>query len=211
MQQRRICRFPVISSPCCSERNRPDVVAKREAWPDSVASIDLDKLVFLDESGVNTNMSRRYARAYGGERATDAVPLNKGQSTTIRSSVRMDGTTVPMVFPGAINREKFKEYLRDYLAFSLRPGDVVIMDNLPCHKVMGVAELIEAAGAFILYLPPYSPDLNPIEMMWSKIKAYLRMVKARTTDALLSAIPLAFSKVIISDIQGWFAGAGYSS
>lgn len=156
-------------------------------------------------------MSRLYARASGGERATDSVPLNKGQSTTILSSVRLDGTTVPMVFPGAVNREKFKEYLRDYLAHSLRPGDVVIMDNLPCHKVAGVAELIESAGAFVLYLPPYSPALNPIEMMWSKIKAYLRMVKARTVDTLLSAIPLAFNSVLISDIQGWFAAAGYSS
>ena len=116
-----------------------------------------------------------------------------------------------MVFPGAVNREKIKEYLRDYLAHSLRPGDVVIMDNLPCHKVAGVAELIESAGAFVLYLPPYSPDLNPIEMMWSKIKAYLRMVKARTVDTLLSAIPLAFNSVLISDIQGCFAAAGYSS
>lgn len=156
-------------------------------------------------------MSRRYARALGGNRATDAIPLNKGQATTILSSVRSDGTTVPMVFPGAVNREKFKEYLRDYLAASLHPGDVVVMDNLPCHKVAGVTDLIEAAGVSVLYLPPYSPDLNPIEMMWSKIKAFLRMVKARTVDALLYAIPLAFRTVNISDIQGWFAAAGYSS
>ena len=187
------------------------MIEKREAWPDIIAAIDLNKLVFLDESGVNTNMSRLYARASGGTRANDAVPLNKGQSTTILSSVRANGTTVPMVFSGAVNREKFKEYLRDYLAASLHSGDVVIMDNLPCHKVVGVSDLIEAAGASILYLPPYSPDLNPIEMMWSKIKAYLRMVKARTVDALLAAIPRAFSSVAASDIHGWFAAAGYSS
>lgn len=173
--------------------------------------MDISKLVFLDESGVSTNMSRRYARAFGGERAVDAIPLNKGQSTTILSSIRMDGTTVPIIFPGAVNREIFKEYLSDYLAASLRPGDIVIMDNLPCHKVDGVTAIIEQTGASVLYLPPYSPDLNPIEMMWSKIKAYLRMVKARTSDALLAAIPLAFATVSVSDVAGWFSTAGYSS
>jgi len=172
--------------------------------------MEVSKLVFLDESGVNTNMSRRYGRAFGGERSTDAIPLNKGKSTTILSSVRADGTTVPMVFPGAVNRERFKEYLRDYLVPSLRPGDIVVMDNLPCHKVDGVAHLIESAGAHLLYLPPYSPDLNPIEQMWSKIKAFLRMFKARTVDALLGAIPTAFSLVSVSDIFGWFSAAGYS-
>lgn len=183
---------------------------KREAWEDITDTIPLEHLVFLDESGVNTNMSRRYARALGGERATDAVPLNKGTSTTILSSVRLDGGTVPMIFDGAVNRERFKEYLRECLAPTLRKGDVVIMDNLPCHKVDGVKGIIEQAGATVLYLPPYSPDLNPIEMMWSKIKSFLRMVKARTLDSLLTAIPLAFSSIQISDIFGWFTACGYS-
>lgn len=185
-------------------------MAKRETWGDIIGKIPLDKLVFLDESGVNTNMSRRYARALDGERAVDSVPLSKGVSTTILSSVRADGTTVPMVFAGAVNRELFKEYLQDYLSATLQPGDVVIMDNLPCHKVEGVREIIERAKASILYLPPYSPDLNPIEMMWSKIKAFLRMVKARTIDSLLEAIPLAFSSIQVSDIIGWFSASGYS-
>jgi transposase len=185
-------------------------VGKRGAWTENQAEMDTSKLVFLDESGVNTNMSRRYGRALGGERAVDAIPLNKGQSTTILSSIRLDGTMVPMIFPGAVNREIFKDYLRDYLAQALRPGDIVIMDNLPAHRVDGVAELIEETGAHVLYLPPYSPDFNPIEMLWSKIKAYLRMVKARTVDALHSAIPSAFSTVSTSDIRGWFNAAGYS-
>lgn len=183
---------------------------KRETWGDITEAIPFEHLVFLDESGVNTNMSRRYARALGGERACDAIPLNKGVSTTILSSVRADGTTVPMTFSGAVNRERFKEYLREYLAPTLREGDVVIMDNLPCHKVEGVKSIIEQAGATVLYLPPYSPDLNPIEMMWSKIKSFLRMLKARTLDALLAAIPLAFASVRVSDILGWFAASGYS-
>lgn len=174
------------------------------------SQMDISKLVFLDESGVNTNMSRLYARAEGGTRANDAVPLNTGVSTTILSSVRISGETIHTTFSGAVNGERFKEYLRDFLAGSLHTGDIVIMDNLRSHKVAGVAELIEATGAMILYLPPYSPDLNPIEQMWSKVKAYLRMIKARTVDSLLDAIPYAFSTVAVSDIVGWYNASGYS-
>jgi transposase len=155
-------------------------------------------------------MSRRYARAIIGQRANDGIPLNTGKSTTILSSVRLDGTTVPVVFPGAVNQVKFKEYLRDYLVPTLSPGDVVIMDNLRTHKVDGVAALIQSAGAFLVYLPPYSPDFNPIEEMWSKIKAYLRKVKARASDTLEIAIADAFALVSISDILGWFSHSGYS-
>jgi transposase len=172
--------------------------------------MDVDKLVFIDESGSNTNMSRLYARAKGGERANDHVPLNTGETTSILSSMRLDGETVYTTFSGAVNGERFKEFLREFLAPTLRPGDIVIMDNLRSHKVLGVAEIIESAGATILYLPPYSPDFNPIEQMWSKIKAYLRMVKARSVDALMRAIPLAFQTVCTSDIAGWLNHTGYS-
>jgi transposase len=172
--------------------------------------VDARQLVFLDESGVNTNMSRRYARSAVGQRANDGIPLNTGKSTTILSSVRLDGTTVPIFFAGAVNREKFKEYLKDHLVPTLKPGDIVIMDNLRTHKVDGVAELIQSAGAFPVYLPPYSPDLNPIEEMWSKIKAYLRKVKARTSGALEKAIVDAFACISVSDIFGWFSHSGYS-
>lgn len=187
-----------------------DVVAKREIWQESQLEMDVTKLVFLDESGVNTDMARLYARAPGGERAVDAVPLNTGISTTMLSSVRMDGELVFTTFPGAVNGEKFKAYLEDFLIQTLRPGDIVVMDNLRSHKVSGVIELVESVGATVLYLPPYSPDLNPIEQMWSKIKAYLRKVKARTVDALLSAIPVVFASVLSSDILGWFSACGYS-
>jgi transposase len=118
--------------------------------------------------------------------------------------MRLDGETVYTTFAGAVNGEKFKEYLRELLVPTLRPGDIVVMDNLRSHKVSGVAEIIESAGATVLYLPPYSPDFNPIEQMWSKIKAFLRKVKARSVDALLEAIPLAFDTVCLSDIEGWF-------
>ena len=172
--------------------------------------MDIGKLVFLDESGVNTDMARLYARAMGGQRVYDGVPLNTGISTTILSSVRLDGEFVYTTFSGAVNGERFKAYLRELLVASLRPGDIVIMDNLRSHKVNGVVEVVESVGGTVLYLPPYSPDFNPIEEMWSKIKAYLRMVKARTVEALLEAIPLALSTVIVTDILGWFHHCGYS-
>ena len=172
--------------------------------------VDAGKLVFLDESGVNTNMSRRYARSIIGQRANDAIPLNTGKSTTILSSVRLDGTIVPVLFTGAVNRDRFLDYLKEHLVPTLQPGDLVIMDNLRTHKVDGVATLIQSAGAVPVYLPPYSPDLNPIEEMWSKIKAYLRKVKARSSDLLVQAIKDAFSTVSVSDIFAWFEHAGYS-
>lgn len=193
-----------------SERDRPDVVAKRESWKENQEELDINRLVFLDESGVNTNMTRRYGRSFQGTRVHDSAPLNKPKSTTILSSIRADGSTVPMVFSGALNRERFKEYLKEYLLPTLKPGDIVIADNLRAHKGDGVEELVASVGAVILYLPPYSPDLNPIEKLWSKIKAFLRMIKARTVDALLEAIPLAFSSISEQDAIGWFSSSGYS-
>lgn len=125
------------------------------------------------------------------------------------SSIRADGSTVPMIFSGAVNRERFKEYLKEYLLPALKPGDIVVADNLRAHKGDGIAELIASVGAVMLYLLSYSPDFNPIEQMWSKIKAYLRAVKARSVDALLAAIPLAFDSISPSDARGWFSHAGY--
>jgi transposase len=167
--------------------------------------------VFIDESGVNTNMSRRYARSLRGSRAHDAIPLNRGNTTTIVSSVRLDGTTVPMLMDGAMNGVKFKDYVENHLAPRLSKDDVVVMDNLPCHKVAGIREAIEGVGAHLAYLPPYSPDLNPIEEMWSKIKAYLRKVKARSQNRLLPEISNAFQLVCPDDVQGWFRHSGYAN
>jgi transposase len=166
--------------------------------------------VFLDESGVNTNMTRHYARAKSGQRANDHIPLNTGKTTTIVSSVRTDGTTAPLFLSGSLNGAIFKEYIEQRLVPTLHVGDIVVMDNLRSHKVSGIKEAIEKAGAHILYLPPYSPDLNPIEQMWSKIKAFLRKVKARSVDVLLTTLPAAFDAVSIQDILGWFHLDGYS-
>jgi transposase len=131
-------------------------------------------LVFLDESGVNTSMTRLYGRAQKHDRVIEAVPDTRFHRTTILSSVRLDGQTIPFVFEGALNGDIFRLYVTQLVAPSLNPGDIVIMDNLSSHKVSGIVEAIETVGAFVLFLPPYSPDLNPIELMWSKIKAILR-------------------------------------
>jgi len=172
--------------------------------------MDSTKLIFLDESGVNTGMTRLYGRAFEGERVVDYIPDVRFQRTSILSSVRLDGSYVPMIFSGSLTGELFKEYLKKFLVPTLKPGDIVIMDNLSSHKVAGVNEIIESAKAKIMYLPPYSPDLNPIEQMWSKIKAYLRKIKARTKDTLYAEIKNAFNIVSKVDILGWFGCAGYS-
>jgi len=172
--------------------------------------MDRDKLVFLDESSINTGMTRLYGRAPANKRVVDYTPDVRFERTTILSSVRANGDIVPLVFEGALNGELFKEYISNCLVPTLKSGDIVVMDNLSSHKVKGVIEPIIDAGATVLYLPPYSPDLNPIEMMWSKMKAYLRKVKAKTKDLLEVAIADALKCISVSDIHAWFNKNGYS-
>ena len=167
-------------------------------------------MVFLDESGVNTGMTRLYGRGVSHKRVREGMPDTRFHRTTILSSVRLDGTTVPMVFEGALNGDMFQVYVDQMLVPSLKPGDIVIMDNLSSHKINGISEAIKAAGASIMYLPPYSPDLNPIELMWSKIKAILRKLKVRSKDLLDAAIACAFDSVSRADILAWFAHDGYA-
>lgn len=192
-----------------SEQERADVQIKRKLWPQTLARIKPENLVFLDESGINTDMTCRYGRSKGKARVVDRVPLNTPRSTTLLSSIRLDGSTVPLAFEGALKKDRFLQYLRDHLIPRLRKGDYVVMDNLSSHKVEGVSELIRQAGAHLLYLPPYSPDLNPIEKMWSKIKAYFRRRKLRSRELLLEAILSAFASVTPSDCRGWFTSCGY--
>lgn len=192
-----------------SEQARPDVQFKRKCWVETLTQIDADRLVFLDKSGINTDMTRHYGRSKGKQRVVDNVPLNTPKTTTLLSSIRLDGSTIPMVFQGALNKERFLEYLRGYLVPKLRKGDIVVMDNLASHKVADVAGLIRSAGAEPLYLPPYSPDFNPIEKMWSKLKAYFRKRKLRSIELLCAAVPDAFALVTRSDAFGWFSSAGY--
>ena len=171
--------------------------------------MNLEKLVFIDESGAKTNMTRLYGRAKAGQRAVDDAPSGHWNTTTMISSMRLDGSTACMVVDGATDKDVFKAYVQHILLPTLRPGDIVIMDNLSAHKNQEVKDLIESVGAEIWFLPPYSPDLNPIEKMWSKIKAILRTLKARTEKALIDAIAKALEAITANDVKGWFESCGY--
>ncbi len=155
-------------------------------------------------------MTRLRGRAPRGQRVQAAAPCGHWQTTTMISSIRLDGSTAAMTIPGATDTEVFRAYVAQVLCPTLRPGDVVIMDNLAPHKSDPTLELITAAGAEVLFLPAYSPDFNPIEKMWSKIKARLRSTEARTPEALVTAIGDALAKVTAQDALGWFVSCGYS-
>ena len=197
-----------------SEQKREDVAQARKEWKEKQENhveLPVDKLVFLDESGVNIDMVRRYGRAKNKNRVNDYAPVNTPKKTTLVSSVRLDGTQAYEFFQGSLNGKNFLSYVKNTLIPTLKKGDIVVMDNLSCHKVKGVKEAIEEAGASVLYLPPYSPDFNPIEMMWSKMKTLLPNWKTDTPELLHSVIPDAFSSVSVSDISGWFTASGYCS
>jgi len=183
----------------------------REIWAACVPGVDLETLVFLDESGVNTAMFRRYGRCRQGERLVDAVPAGHWQSNTLLAAVRLDGVVAPMVLDGPVTGESFAGYVGRSLVPELRPGDIVVMDNLPAHKGAAVAEAIEHAGCRLAYLPPYSPDLNPIESMWSKVKSAVRKAAARTFDTLVDAVGDALRSVTAEDCEGYFEHCGYDA
>ena len=163
--------------------------AAREAWFEG-NSLDLDpaRIVFIDETATNTKMARLYGRAPRGERCRAPVPHGRWKPTTFTAGLRYDGLAAPMVLDGPMNGEAFLAYVEQALVPELRPGDIVIMDNLPAHKVHGVRQAIEAAGASLRYRPPYSPDFNPIEMAFAKLKAVLRAAAARTIPDLWQAL-----------------------
>ncbi len=183
--------------------------AKREQWSGFAKKTEASHLVFLDESGVNIDMTRRYGRGKGGQRVVDHAPLNTPQSTTILSSIRLDGEMAYTTFQGGTTGDKFLAYLKDVLIPTLRPGDIVVMDNLRTHHIQDVRELLHDAGADVLYSPPYSPDLNPIEKLWSKVKAILRKFRVRSLVALDDAIRSALNCASAVDCASWFRCAGY--
>jgi transposase len=155
-------------------------------------------------------MSRLRGRAPRGQRVVASAPAGHWQTTTMIAALRLDGSTAAMAIPGATDIEVFHAYVAEVLCPTLRPGDLVVMDNLAPHKSQRIVELISAAGAQVLFLPAYSPDLNPIEKMWSKVKALLRSAEARTLDELTAAIGAALAQVTSQDALGWFASCGYS-
>ena len=165
------------------ERDRPDILKRREAWFEDQLELDPSKLVFIDETGAATNMARLRGRAQKGERLRAGIPQGHWKTTTFVAGLRLTGMTAPMVLDGPMNGAAFLAYVQQVLVPELKPGDIVIMDNLSTHKGCQVRDAIEAAGARLLYLPPYSPDFNPIENAFAKLKALLRKASQRTLEA----------------------------
>ena len=189
------------------ERDTPEVQAKRRRYRAKVRRIEAKRLVFVDETGVNTAMTPTHAWARRGERAKGSVPSSWG-STTVIAALGLDGVRAPLVFPGATDTQAFQTYVDQVLVPELRPGDVVVFDNLKPHLSRHVAESIERAGTTVLPLPPYSSDYDPIEELWSKFKGQLRRIAARTKDGLYKAVGETLDSVTIQDILGWFNHSG---
>ena len=183
--------------------------ARREAWFELQPDLDPTKLVFLDETGATTKMARLRGRSPRGERCRAAVPHGHWKTTTLVAGLRLDGLTAPMVIDGAMNGEAFTAYAETFLAPTLSPGDVVILDNLPAHKVSGARAAIERAGATLVFLPPYSPDFNPIEQAFAKLKALLRKAAVRTVQALDAAIAAALGAFTPRECANYFTNSSY--
>lgn len=183
--------------------------AAREAWFDGQWTLEPERLIFLDECGTNTKMARLYGRSKRGERCRAAIPHGHWKTTTLVSALSSDGLIAPMVVDGAMDGEMFAAYVKTLLAPCLMPGDIVIMDNLPAHKIAAARQAIEAAGATLLFLPPYSPDFNPIEKAIAQIKAFLKKTAARTKVELDAAIALAIDLVTPDNAKNYFAACGY--
>ena len=185
--------------------------AQRQAWKAAMDQLDAGRFVFLDETGSNTAMARRYGRAPRGRRVDGPVPHGHRKSVTLTAAIRLGGVGGCLIFDGATDAAMFEHYLERSLIPTLRPGDIVVMDNLSAHKGPAVERLIRAAGAEVRYLPAYSPDFNPIEKMFSKLKAWLRKVGARGVAQLYDALGDALQAVTDQDIAGWFGSCGYST
>src|SRR3954468_24056777 len=189
--------------PRAAERDRPDVRQRRREFCEGLAGIDPRRPVFVDECGANTAMTRRYGRAPAGQRVYTDTPGHWG-SITLTCAMRLAGAMAGLAFPGATNTGTFETYVEDVLAPELRPDDVVVWDNLKPHQSEEAIEAVESAGAEVVPLPPYSPDLTPIEEMFSKVKGAMRSAAGRTKEAVYEAFASALHDVTLEDIAGWF-------
>jgi transposase len=192
-----------------SEQDRPDVLKRREDWFAGQLDLDPERLVFIDETWTSTNMARRYGRAPKGERLRAGIPHGHWKTTTFVAGLRRNGMVAPMVLDGPINGVAFQAYVDQVLVPDLRAGDIVVMDNLGSHKGENVRNAIEATGARLLYLPPYSPDFNPIEKAFSKIKAHLRKAAERTVEGLWNRIGALLPTFTPQECANYFEAAGY--
>lgn len=181
------------------------MLEKRVSYWQVIQQIRVEDLVFIDEAGVNLAMARLYARALRGERATATKPGRRGKNVTMVGAIALSGIVTALTYQGGTDGLAFKTFVEKALVPQLWTGACVVMDNFSSHKVEGIQELIEAAGAKLVYLPPYSPDFSPIENFWSKVKQHIRAAAARTYETLDQAITKAFQAVSLTDIQHWFA------
>jgi transposase len=197
-----------------SECARADVAERRREWINErqpAMRREPGRLVFIDETSVNTKMTRLRGRARKGKRLKASAPFGKWGTQTFIASLRHDGLTAPWIIPGAMDREAFNVYIETQLAPTLQPGDVVILDNLSVHKSAKAEATVRERGAWMLFLPQYSPDLNPIEMAFAKLKAHLRRIAARTFDALIEAIGDICHLYLPDECWNYFVKAGYGS
>ena len=182
----------------------------RHQWQAQQASLNPSRLVFLDETSASTQMTRRYGWSVKGQRCVSAAPHGHWKTTTFLAGLRQHGLTAPLVVDGPMDGPTFLAYIQDFLCPTLKPGDIVIADNLSSHKVAGVREAIEAMGAELRYLPPYSPDLNPIEKLFAKLKTLLRKAEVRTVDALWDYIGTLIDAFSAAECSNYFTSCGYN-
>ena len=194
-----------------AEQDRADVLIRRRAWFEGQLDLDPAHLVFVDETGLSTKMARRYGRSLRGQRCRSPVPHGHWLTTTFTGALRIGGMTAPFVLDGPMNGAAFLAYVEQVLGPTLRPGDVVVMDNLPAHKPVAVREAIERCGAELRFLPPYSPDFNPIEMAFAKLKALLRARTERTIETLWTATGELIPAFKPNECANYFAAAGYNA
>ena len=183
---------------------------KRSLFRKEVTELAVERFKFLDESSVNTSLTRLYGRAASDQRVVDSTPRLSGPQTTTLAMIGWTGITAPLVLSGAVNGTVFYGYIQPCVVPTLKPGDILFMDNLSAHKVAGLQELIHSCGAHLIYLPPYSSDFNPIEWAWSKVKTILRRLKARTFPDLIEALKQALLAITPQDIHAWFAHCAYA-
>jgi transposase len=191
-----------------TEQTSAKAHAARKAFVQRVEAIPPERLIFVDEFGTNLAMTRPYAWAPSGVRAYGTVPGDPGTNITLTLGLRLDGVVAPFAFEGSTDGVAFQAYIEHQLAPNLKPGDVVVLDNLPVHHKVSVAPALRAVGAEVLYLPPYSPDLSPVEECGSKVKAWIRAEAPRTPTAVYDAMGHAIGAVTSSDAHGWFGHRG---
>jgi len=192
-----------------SEQDRPDVAARRRIWRAAQPFVDADKLVFIDETGASTKMTRLYGRARRGQRLLAKAPFGHWKTTTFVAALRRGGLGAPMVLDGPMTGPAFLAYVEQVLIPTLQPDDIIVMDNLPAHKIAAVRAAIDKAGAQFFLLPPYSPDMNPIEMAFAKLKTLLRRDPERTRDGLWRRIGELLDHFTPDECANYFTAAGY--